>query len=90
MPPEPEIRYLKSFVVYTLIATVTGLVIGMFQGAILGAALSIAGFDLHTVRTTCGITGFIVGVLISFFVFRWIIRTQILPQIAKHYEGQHQ
>ncbi len=87
MQTEPEIRYLKSFILYTLFAVVTGMVVGMVQGAILGAIMGGVGVDVDTIQVTCGITGFLFGSVASFFVFRWIIRTQIVPQIAKHYEN---
>lgn len=89
MQTEPEIRYLKSFILYTIIALITGMVVGAIQGAILGAILGGAGIDVRTIQITCGITGFVFGAVASFFIFRWIIRTQILPQLAKHYEQQH-
>ncbi len=90
MNPIPEIKYLKSFVLYTLIAVVVGIVVGAIQGAILGGILGASGIDIRTIQIVCGITGFIFGSVVSFFVFRWIIQTQIIPQIAKRYEISHQ
>lgn len=86
----PEIKYLKSFVLYTLIAVVVGIVVGAIQGAFLGGILGASGIDIRTIQIVCRITGFIFGSVVSFFVFRWIIQTQIIPQIAKHYEISHQ
>ena len=86
----PEIKYLKSFVLYTLIAVVVGVVVGAIQGAILGGILGASGVDIRTIQIVSGITGFIFGSVVSFFVFRQIIQTQIIPQIAKHYETSHQ
>ena len=88
MKSEPDIRYLKSFILYTIVALITGTVVGALQGAILGAILGGAGIDIRTIQIICGITGFVFGAVASFFIFRWIIRTQILPQVAKHYEQQ--
>ncbi len=86
----PKIKYLKSFVLYTLIAVVVGAVVGAIQGAILGAILGASGFDIQTIQIVSGIMGFILGSVVSFFVFRWIIQTQIIPQVAKHYEISNQ
>lgn len=86
----PELKYLKSFVLYTLIAVCVGAIIGAIQGVILGGILGASGVDMRTIQIVSGITGFIFGSVVSFFVFRWIIQTQIIPQIAKHYESSHQ
>ncbi|MDB6003935.1 MAG: hypothetical protein JWR15_922, partial [Prosthecobacter sp.] len=66
----------------------SGMLVGMIQGAVLGGMLGGAGVDLGTIRITCAITGFFFGTAVSFFVFRWIIQTQIVPQIARHYAPQ--
>lgn len=89
MNPTPEIKYLKSFVLYTLIALVFGIIVGAIQGAILGGILGASGIDIKTIQIVSGITGFIFGSVVSFYVFRWIIQTQIIPQIAKQYEVSH-
>ena len=86
MQTECEIRYLKSFILYTIASLISGMVVGAIQGGILGVILGIAGVDIPTIQLTCGITGFLFGAVVSFFIFRWIIRTQILPQLAKHHD----
>ena len=78
-----EIRYLKSFVIYVLLATIISMASGIVVGMLLGFILGIAGFDLKIIQIICGIAGFIVGTVISFFVFRWVIQTQILPQVSR-------
>ncbi len=90
MSSTPEIKYLKSFILYTLIAVVVSMVIGAIQGAIIGGVLGVSGVDIRTIQVVSGITGFIFGSVVSFFVFRWIIQTQIIPQIVKHYEARHE
>ncbi|MCC5846362.1 MAG: hypothetical protein JJU05_19100 [Verrucomicrobia bacterium] len=86
MNAKPEIKYFKSFVVYTLVALFGGAVVGAIQGAILGGILAATGSDLSTIQMVSGISGFLFGTIISFFVYRWVIRTQIIPQVAKYYE----
>lgn len=81
MNQQTEILYLKSFIIYTLSALVVGMLAGAVQGMILGGVMGAAGMTVQTIQITCGITGFIFGSIISFFVFRWVIRTQILPQM---------
>ena len=79
---DSDVRYLKSFIIYTLSAVVIGMVVGAIQGVVLGGIMGAAGVDLRTIQITCGITGFIFGSIVSFFVFRWVIRTQIIPQLV--------
>jgi ABC-type uncharacterized transport system permease subunit len=79
---DSEVRYLKSFIIYTLSALIIGIVGGAIQGGVLGGIMGVAGVDVHTIQITCGLTGFIFGTFISFFVFRWVIRTQIIPQLV--------
>jgi ABC-type uncharacterized transport system permease subunit len=79
---DTEVRYLKSFVIYTLSAVVIGMVVGAIQGVVLGAIMGVAGVDVRTIQIICGITGFIFGSIVSFFVFRWVIRSQIIPQLV--------
>jgi ABC-type uncharacterized transport system permease subunit len=58
------------------------MVVGAVQGAVLGVIMGVAGVDVRTIQITCGITGFIFGSIVSFFAFRWVIRTQIIPQLT--------
>ena len=79
---DSEVRYFKSFIIYTLSALVIGMVVGAIQGVVLGGIMGAAGVDVRTIQITCGLTGFIFGSIVSFFVFRWVIRTQISPQLV--------
>ena len=90
MKPKTEIKYLKSFIIYTIIAVIAGLVVGAIQGAILGGILGASGVDLPTIQIISAISGFIFGSIVSFFVFRWVIQTQIIPQLANEYKESEQ
>jgi uncharacterized protein HemY len=83
----PEIKYLKSFVLYTLMAFFVGVVAVAIQGATFGGGLGVLGIDIPTMQIIFGIAGLIFALVFSFFVFRLVIQTLIIPQIAKHYEG---
>ena len=82
----PELNYLKSFIIYTIISIILGAVVGAIQGGIIGFMLGASGVDIQTIQIICGSTGFIISSIVSFFIFRWVIKTQIIPQIAEHYE----
>ena len=78
-----EVKFLKCYVVYTLCAGLAGFAIGLIQGAILGIILGIAGVELRIIPIITGITGFITGSIVGFFIFRWAIRKFIINQICK-------
>ncbi len=82
-----ELKYLKPFIIYNLISVIAGCLIGGVQGAILGAILGMFGVDVETIVTVTTITGAICGTIVSFFVFRWTIKTQIIPQLIKSIEN---
>jgi len=76
-----NVKFLKCYVVYTLCAGLAGFTVGLIQGAILGFILGIAGVELRVIPFITGITGFITGSIVGFFIFRWAIRKYIFNQI---------
>ncbi len=82
----PEIKYLKSFVLYNLMAFFVGVVAVAIQGVTFGGSLGVLGIDMPTMQIVSGTAGLIFALVFSFFVFRLVIQTLIIPQIAKHYE----
>lgn len=76
-----KISYLKGFVIYTLAATLAGFAVGALQGAVIGGALGMVGFPLERIKLVTGLTGFVCGLIVAFFIFRWSIQKFILPQI---------
>ena len=75
-----EIKFLKAYLIYTIVGVLAGAVAGAIQGALLGTILGILGYTENIALIT-GITGFLVGIVISFFVFRWSIRKFIFTQL---------
>jgi high-affinity Fe2+/Pb2+ permease len=58
-----------------------GAIVGAIQGAILGTILGILGYT-EDIALITGVTGFLLGIVISFFVFKWSIRKFILTQLS--------
>jgi len=77
------IPYLKSWLLFFLIATVGGGLLGAVLGAILGAFLGAAGISLLDIKLICGATGFVIGLPISFFTFQWSVRTYIVDPLVR-------
>ncbi|WP_424681406.1 hypothetical protein [Frateuria sp. YIM B11624] len=79
----PAIPYAKSWLLFFLVATVGGGLLGMVIGAVLGAFLGVAGVSLESVKLICGAVGFVVALPISFFTFQWSVRTYIVDPLLR-------
>ena len=77
-----EPPYLKAWFLFFLVATLGGAVAGGLLGGILGFALGMAGVPVQTINVIGTIAGFIIGLPISFFTFKWSVRWFILPNLA--------
>lgn len=73
--------YFKAWFAFFLVATLGGALGGIIAGGILGALLTAAGMGAETLRLGGMIAGFIVGMPISFFCFRWSIQRFIEPAL---------
>lgn len=76
-----EVKFLKAYTIYALVGAVCGFFAGAGQGFILGMAMALAGVEPQIIPIITGITGFITGLIISFFIYRWSIRKFIIPQL---------
>jgi uncharacterized protein HemY len=76
-----EIKFLKAYVIYVVVGFIAGAIVGAIQGAILGAVLGALGHPMENIPLITAVTGFLFGVFVSFFVFRWNIRKFILTQL---------
>jgi hypothetical protein len=76
-----EIKFLKAYAIYVVVGFLAGAIVGAIQGFILGAILGAFGYPMEDIPLITGITGFLFGVFVSFFVFRWSIRKFILTQL---------
>ncbi len=80
MPPP---KYFKAWLIFFAIATVGGGIAGGILGAILGLVLGLAGVDLSMIKIAGGVVGFLVGVPISYFTFRWVVATFIVNPLTQ-------
>jgi uncharacterized membrane protein len=71
-------NYLKSWMLFFLIASVGGALAGGVFGAVAGGMMGAGGVPLNRVVQICKIIGFVVSMPISFFTFRWSVRTYIV------------
>jgi hypothetical protein len=86
---KPNIPYLKSWLVFFLIASIGGGLVGMAVGAVIGGVMGAAGLSLEQIAIVTGATGLIIGIPISFFTFKWSVGKYIVePMVrASHQQG---
>lgn len=70
--------YLKSWLLFFLIATIGGAFAGGLLGVVAGGVMGANGVPIDRIILVCKILGFCAGVPISFFTFRWSVRTYIV------------
>ena len=76
-------NYVKAWLLFFLIATVGGGVAGAIVGGICGAVLGIVGLGIGMIKIVGAVMGFVVGVPISFFTFRWSVNEYIVKPITQ-------
>jgi hypothetical protein len=73
--------YFKAWFAFFLLATLGGFIAGALIGLIFGVALAAAELGRDVITSVSTIAGFIVGMPISFFCFRWSIQRFIEPAL---------
>lgn len=76
-----DIKYFKTWIIYTLISILAAFVAGAIQGSIIGFLLGLIGIHLETISKITSITGIIAGTVISFFIFKWTINKFIVVNL---------
>lgn len=85
-----NIKYIKTWAIYTVISLLGGFVAGAVQAFILGLILSLVKVPLDIISGTTAFTGFIAGLIVSFFVFKWGVKKFILPQTIERQESKQE
>lgn len=78
-----DIPYIKSWLLFFLIATVGGGLAGMVVGALIGGAMGAAGVPVTQIAIVTGATGVIIGIPISFFTFKWSVSKYIVEPMLR-------
>jgi hypothetical protein len=79
----PTPKYFKAWIIFFLIATVGGALLGGVLGFFLGMAMGFAQVEVGTIKIVCGIAGLILSVPLSFFTFRWVVSEFIVKALAQ-------
>lgn len=75
-------KYFKAWIFFFLIATIGGMVLGGTVGFIIGVAMGIAHMELGLIKVVCGVVGFLLGVPLSYFTFRWVVAEFIVKELT--------
>lgn len=78
--PFRKLPYFRAWLVFFLIATAGGAIVGGLSGLFLGIALSVAKFGPDTIKHAATALGFALGIPISYFTFRWVVSELIVKE----------
>jgi hypothetical protein len=62
------------------------LILGAGVGAIAGAILGAAGVGLNAIKLVCGGLGFLIGIPVSYFLFRVFVGGMIVRRVQTFYQ----
>ena len=84
MLPEPlnELDFIKTWVLCILGGTLAGGVIGSILGAVVGAVCVAAGVPVENFRAPLQVVGGIVGLAMSYLVFRFLFMRFIVRKLS--------
>lgn len=77
------INYFKAWIIFFAISTILGLLAGGITGGVLGVIYGIMGKSIEDNLLLFQTIGFIAGMIVSFFVYKWSVKKYILEEIAK-------
>ncbi len=81
--PDASFPYFKSWFVFFLIAGVGGFFLGAVLGGVAGAILGAEGVSISTIKIITGVGGFLIGLPISYFTFKWSVGKYLInPMLA--------
>ncbi|MGJ3242505.1 MAG: hypothetical protein ACFE0O_06070 [Opitutales bacterium] len=85
---ERPIRYFKAFILYFLIAMAGTFFLAVLVGFLVSFYQILAGKNPNDGAVWQQVTGAVIGLVVSFFVYRWSIERFILPQHRQQIEGE--
>ena len=76
-----EFDYFKAWLLFFLIATVGGGILGMIVGAFVAAFLGAGGMPLAQMTRILRIIGFVIAIPVSYITFRAVVGKYLFPKI---------
>ena len=78
-----EFDYFKAWLLFFLIATVGGGLVGIIIGAVVAAFLGAGGMSLPQMTRILQIIGFVIGIPISYLTFRAVVGKYLFRKIEE-------
>jgi hypothetical protein len=77
-----KVDYLKPWAIFFVLSFIGGTVAGAIIGGVAGGVLGVLGASRGLISTLAGGLGFLVGLPISYFCFRFAVGKFLVPQIS--------
>ncbi len=81
-----ESEYLLAWFLFWICATIGGFILGAVGGGIVGFFLGAAGVDLNTIKLICGGVGLILGIPLSYILFRAFVGAMIVKKAEARFQ----
>jgi putative flippase GtrA len=81
MKEPKEFDYFKAWLLFFLIATVGGGILGLIIGSFVAAFLGAGGMSLAQMTRILQIIGFVIAMPISYITFRAVVGKYLFPKI---------
>jgi putative flippase GtrA len=81
MKEPKEFDYFKAWLLFFVIATVGGGILGMIMGGFVAAFLGAGGMPLPQMTRILQIIGFVIAIPISYVTFRGVVGKYLFPTI---------
>ncbi len=85
-----ETEYFVAWLVLYLGGAIGGLILGGIAGGMVGVVLGSAGVELSIIEWIAGIVGFVIGVALSYVLFRWLVASMIVKKAEARVRTQMQ
>jgi integral membrane sensor domain MASE1 len=76
-----EFDYFKGWLIFFLVATVGGAVLGIIIGSFVAAFMGAGGASLAQITRVNQLIGFVIAIPISFVTFRAVVGKYLLPKL---------
>lgn len=78
-----QLPYFKSWLLFVVIAGIGSGLAGAIGGGGIGAIMGSAGASVTTIKIVAGGFGFLLGLPISYYTFKWAVRKFIVASLQK-------
>ena len=78
-----ESDFLKAYALLLVLSLLGGAISGAVLGGITGAICGVMGYSLSVIRQLSSIAGALAGMVVSYFIFRWVVLRFIVRKLSQ-------